>query len=280
MQLEDDLSDILKKARTGQGLSVKDIALATGRSEEDITMLERGGQPRGRTDVQMLAKALGLRSAPLEQIAIDKWEPAPQHMPVWVETVHGSINGYGVQGYSLHDEGEALLIDTAYYAPAMIAWLESHRVRLTGICLTHGHADHAEGIQELLARWRVPVYLGADDVSLLHWKPSADYLTAPNDGRSISVGQLRIHCLATPGHTPGGICYRINDGSQPVCFVGDTLFAGSIGRSNPHGLYRTHLDSVRQRVLKLPHNCILLPGHGPATTVRDELDHNPFASDN
>jgi len=61
--------------------------------------------------------------------------------------------------------------------------------------------------------------------------------------------------------------------------VGDTLFAGSIGRSNPHTLYRTHLDSVRQRVLKLPHNCILLPGHGPGTTVREELDHNPFASD-
>jgi glyoxylase-like metal-dependent hydrolase (beta-lactamase superfamily II) len=61
--------------------------------------------------------------------------------------------------------------------------------------------------------------------------------------------------------------------------VGDTLFAGSIGRSNPHTLYRTHLDSVRQRVLKLPDDCILLPGHGPATTVREELDHNPFAQD-
>jgi glyoxylase-like metal-dependent hydrolase (beta-lactamase superfamily II) len=279
MPLEDDLSDILKKARAGQGLSVSELACATGLSGEDIATLERGGQPHNRADIQKLAKALGLRSAPLEQVAIDKWEPAPQHMPVWVETVHGSINGYGVQGYILHDEGEALLIDTAYNAPAMIAWLESHRVRLRGICLTHGHADHAEGIQELLARWQVPVYLGTGDVSLLHWKPSADSLTAPGDGRSISVGCLRVHCLTTPGHTPGGICYRIDAGPQPVCFVGDTLFAGSIGRSNPHTLYSTHLDSVRQRVLKLPGDCILLPGHGPATTVREELDHNPFALD-
>jgi len=279
MQLEDDFSDILKKARAGQGLSVNDIARATGLSGEDVTTLERGGQPHGRADVQVLAKALGLRSAPLEQVAIDKWEPVPQHMPAWIETVHGSINGYGVQGYILHDEGEALLIDTAYNAPAMIAWLESHRVRLTGICLTHGHADHAEGIQDLLARWQVPVYLGADDVSLLHWKPSKDRLTDPNDGRTITVGRLSLHCLTTPGHTPGGICYRIDAGSQPVCFVGDTLFAGSIGRSNPHTLYSTHLDSVRQRVLKLPQDCILLPGHGPATTVREERDHNPFASD-
>jgi hydroxyacylglutathione hydrolase len=279
MPLEDDLSDILKKARTGQGLSVSDIARATGLSDEDVTTLERGGQPHDRADVQMLAKALGLRPAPLEQVAIDKWEPVQQLVPAWIETVHGSINGYGVQGYILHDEGEALLIDTAYNAPAMIAWLESHRVRLTGICLTHGHADHAEGIEELLARWQVPVYLGTDDVSLLHWKPPEDRLTAPSDGRAISVGRLSVHCLATPGHTPGGICYRIDAESQPVCFVGDTLFAGSIGRSNPHTLYRTHLDSVRQRVLKLPHNCILLPGHGPGTTVREELDHNPFASD-
>ena len=161
----------------------------------------------------------------------------------------------------------------------MIAWIESHRVKLTGICLTHGHADHAEGIQELLARWQVPVYLGADDVSLLHWKPSQDRLIAPSDGQAISVGGLLVHCLATPGHTPGGICYRIDAGTQPVCFVGDTLFAGSIGRSIPHTLYHTHLDSVRQRVLKLPNDCILLPGHGPATTVREELDHNPFGLD-
>ncbi|HXT67301.1 MAG TPA: MBL fold metallo-hydrolase [Nitrospiraceae bacterium] len=279
MPLEDDFSDILKKARAGQGLSVRDVAHTTGLSYGNITTLERGGQPHDRGDVRLLAKALGLRSAPLERIVIDQWEPVAQRVPAWIETVHGSVSGYGVQGYILHDEGEALLIDTAYNAPAMIAWLDSHRVRLTGICLTHGHADHAEGIQQLLARWQVPVYLASDDLDLLHWRPSEDRLTAPIDGRSIPVGGIRVRCLTTPGHTPGGICYRVDASSQPVCFVGDTLFAGSIGRSNPHTLYSTHLDSVRQRVLKLPHDCILLPGHGPATTVREELDHNPFASD-
>jgi transcriptional regulator with XRE-family HTH domain len=197
MPLEDDFSDILKKARTGQGLSVSDIAHATGLSEGDIATLERGSQPQGRAEVRVLAKALGLRSAPLEQVAIDKWEPVAQQAPTWVETIHGSINGYGVQGYILHDGEEALLIDTGYNAPAMIAWLESHRIRLTGICLTHGHADHAEGIQELLARWQVPVYLGADDVSILHWKPSKDRLTAPNDGQVIP-SQRPLSCHTGP----------------------------------------------------------------------------------
>ena len=78
--------------------------------------------------------------------------------------------------------------------------------------------------------------------------------------------------MTTPGHTPGGVCYRAND----YCFVGDTLFAGSIGRANPSTLYPAHLESVRRRVLTLPDQLILFPGHGPATTVREEKEHNPF----
>ncbi|HEV2174470.1 MAG TPA: MBL fold metallo-hydrolase, partial [Nitrospira sp.] len=119
-------------------------------------------------------------------------------------------------------------------------------------------------------------YLGADDLTLLHWKPAEKQLAAPEHGRTISVGRLTIHCLATPGHTPGGICYRVEMPWGPVAFVGDTLFAGSIGRSNPAQLYHTHLESVRRHVLTLPEDCLLLPGHGPGTTVREEFDHNPF----
>jgi glyoxylase-like metal-dependent hydrolase (beta-lactamase superfamily II) len=279
MPLEDDLCDIIKKARMGRGWSVEDVARVTGLRGADITALERGDEPRDRAEVRALATTLGLRLGPLEQIGLEKWVPQPIPSIPWIETMHGDINGYAVNGYIVHDSGEALLVDTAYNAPAMIAWLESHRLRLTGICLTHGHADHAEGIQELLARWQVPVYLGADDVSLLHWKPSEDRLAGPNDGRAISVGRLRVHCLATPGHTPGGICYRVDAESQRVCFVGDTLFAGSIGRSNPSTLYQTHLRSVRTQVLGLSPEYRLFSGHGPATTVREELDHNPFATD-
>jgi len=277
MPLEDDFCDIIKKARIGQAWSVEDVARSTGLPGADITALERGDQPRDRAEVRALATTLGLRLGPLEQIVLEKWVPQPISSIPGIETIQGDVNGYAVNGYIVHDSGEALLVDTAYNAPAMIAWLESHRLRLTGICLTHGHADHAEGIQQLLARWPVPVYLGADDVSLLHWKPSEDRLTAPNDGRAISVGHLSVYCLATPGHTPGGICYRVDAEPQRVCFVGDTLFAGSIGRSNPGTLYQTHLGSVRTQVLGLPPEYRLLPGHGPATTVREELDHNPFS---
>jgi hydroxyacylglutathione hydrolase len=277
MPLEDDFCDIIKKARTGQGLSVGDVARMAGVPGGNITALERGACPPDRLEVRALAEALGLRSGPLEQIAIEKWEPVAQRPINWVETIQGSINGYGVQGYVVHDGGEALLIDTAYNAPAMIEFLSMRRLRLMGICLTHGHADHADGIDEILKFREAPVYLGMEDVDLLSWRPPAVHMKAPEQGQTITVGRLHVQCLATPGHTPGGICYRVDAGSERVCFVGDTLFAGSIGRSNPSTLYQTHLDSVRTRVLELLPEYRLLPGHGPATTIREELDHNPFA---
>ncbi|OQW35201.1 MAG: hypothetical protein A4E19_16640 [Nitrospira sp. SG-bin1] len=278
MPLEDDFSDILKKARTGRGLSVGDVARTTGLPGGDITALERGDPPRDRAEVRALATALGLRAAPLEQIAVDKWEPVAQRMPPWVEMVQGSINGYGVQGYILIDGNEALLVDTGYNAPAMLDRLRRRGLRLLGICLTHGHADHAEGIEQILNHHEVPVYLGPEDISLLSWQPRPDVLVAPTDGLSIKVGRRTIHCVTTPGHTPGGICYRVDDPQLPVCFVGDTLFAGSIGRSNPKELYATHLNSVTHSVLALSPDYRLFPGHGPATTVEEELDHNPFAT--
>jgi hydroxyacylglutathione hydrolase len=171
MPLEDDFCDIIKKARIGQGLSVGDVARMAGLPGGDITALERGTRPPDRPEVQALAKTLGLRPDPLEQIAIEKWEPVAQLPTAWVERIQGSINGYGVQGYVVYDGGEALLIDTAYNAPAMIEFLSEHQLRLMGICLTHGHADHADGIDQILNCCQAPVYLGTEDVGLLSWRP-------------------------------------------------------------------------------------------------------------
>lgn len=277
MPLEDDFCDILKKARIGRGLSVGDVARVTGLPGSDITALERGDQPRDRAEVRALATALALRGDSLEQIAIERWEPVAQRMPPWIEMVQGSIGGYGVQGYIIHDEGEALLVDTAYNPSAMLDQLRRRGLRLIGICLTHGHADHADGIEQILGHREVPVYLGPEDEEVLSWRPRTDLLVKPTDGMTIQVGHRKVQCMTTPGHTPGGICYRIDDEQLPVCFVGDTLFAGSIGRSNPKELYGTHLNSVRDCLLTLSPDYRLFPGHGPATTVEEELDHNPFA---
>ena len=278
MPLEDELSDIIKKARTGQQRSVADVARLSGVPVADVTELERGQAPRRREQVQAIARALGLKEAPLVQVA-DGWTPEPlPPSTAQVETVLGSVGGYEVKGYIVHDGGEAILVDTAYNARAMLDLLARRNLRLRAICLTHGHSDHAEGIEQILGAFPVPVYLGPDDVELLGWRPPHDVLKAPTDGQRLSVGGLTVRFMSTPGHTPGGICYQVEQGGLPICFVGDTLFAGSIGRSNPARLYQSHLESVRRRVLTLDSGTWLFPGHGPATTVREELLHNPFAS--
>jgi glyoxylase-like metal-dependent hydrolase (beta-lactamase superfamily II) len=279
MKLEDDFCDIVKKARLGQGRSVETVAQASGMRAGDLSTLERGSRVPSDVEVRALAKTLSLRADALSAIAAGQWAPSPPPSDATscVETVFGDIGGYEVKGYVVHDSGEAILIDTAYNPAAMIRFLQQNHLRLTAICLTHGHSDHADGVEQLLDYTRVPVYLGEADESLLSWSPPHNLLVSPENGHTIAVGKQTIRFMATPGHTPGGMCYRIERNTSPICFVGDTLFAGSIGRSNPATLYPTHLKSVREHVLRLPVDTALLPGHGPATTVQEEVAHNPFA---
>lgn len=278
MPLEDELSDIIKKARTGQQRSVADVARAAGLPEADLAGLERGQPARNREQVQAVGRALGLRADQLAQVA-EGWTPEalPSSTP-HVETILGSIGGYEVKGYIVHDRGEAVIVDTAYNPNAMLETLAKRKLRLRAICLTHGHSDHADGIDAILKAHPVPVYLGPDDLELLSWRPSQESLQVPKEDGTLQVGGLGLRFMPTPGHTPGGVCYRLEQAGEPMCFVGDTLFAGSIGRSNPAGLYQTHLASVRQRVLALSPDTRLFPGHGPATTVHEERLHNPFAT--
>ncbi len=277
MPLEDDFCDIIKKARRGHGLSVGDLAQASGLPAGDVTILERGGRLPTRGEIEALAAALHLRAAPLVRIVLDRWMPEPPRAAGPIETVMGDINGYAVKGYVVYDSGEAVFVDTAYNEEAMLEVLERKNLRLKAVCLTHGHSDHAGGLDVILQHHRVPVYLGREDKPMLGWIPPADVMMPIEDGQAVAVGRLTMRFVVTPGHTPGGVCYKVEGAGHESCFVGDTLFAGSIGGSNPASLYRTHLASVRTRVLTLPPATTLLPGHGPATTVREEVTHNPFA---
>jgi glyoxylase-like metal-dependent hydrolase (beta-lactamase superfamily II)/DNA-binding XRE family transcriptional regulator len=285
MSLEDDFTDIIKKARMGRGLSVDALAKEAGLTAQHVSAIERGEHQPSPVEIAAIGTALKLRVDPLSDIAGNRWEPLSTAASlvqgaIGVETVLGSIGGYAVKGYVVYDVDtkDAVFVDTAYNAGAMLDVVLRLGLRLTGICLTHGHADHSDGIEQILATRPVPVYLGHEDEPLLSWHPARERLNDPEDDRTIQVGRLSVRCMTTPGHTPGGLCYRVDHQTRPICFVGDTLFAGSIGRSNPAGLYPMHLDSVRRRVLQLSPNTLLLPGHGPATTVGEEIVHNPFAT--
>ena len=280
LTLEDEFCDIVKKARRGRGQSVEQAASAARLPQRDWEHLEQGVRLPSEREACAVARALDLKEEALVAVAVKGW--VPESSPPWVNslvvTVHGAVGGYAVKGYVLFDpqSRRAVLIDTAYNAPAMLAVLKEQTLTLIGVCLTHGHRDHAGGLDRILAEWPVPVYLGKGDVPLLAWKPPLESMIVPTDTRPILVGNLTVACLATPGHTPGGFCYCVASQGQTLSFVGDTLFAGSVGGSNPLSLYADHLASVRNRVLRLEPDTVLLPGHGPPTTVKEEQMANPF----
>ena len=278
--LEDEFCDIVKKARKGLGQSIASSAETAQLRKDDWERLEQGARAPSENEVYAMAQTLALKSEALAAVSIGGWVPLPS--PAWVSTlvvtVVGDIGGYEVKGYVLIDPQtkQAVFIDTAYNAEAMLAVLDAKHATLTGVCLTHGHMDHAGGLDRILSAWPVPVYLGEGDFPLLPWKPLKESVVVPKDAQVLAVGDLMVECLATPGHTPGGICYKVQSQDQALCFVGDTLFAGSVGGSNPLSLYEEHLASVRRRVLRLEPDTVLLPGHGPPTTVNEERVMNPF----
>ena len=278
--LEDEFCDIVKKARKGTGRTIAGAADTAQLRKEEWERLEQGARAPSEHEVQAMAQTLALKGEALTAVSIGGWVPQPS--PEWVSslvvTVLGDIGGYEVKGYVLIDPQtkQAVFIDTAYNAEAMMAVLEERHATLTGVCLTHGHMDHAGGLDRIVAEWPVPVYLGEGDFPLLPWKPPQASVVVPKDAQVLAVGDLMVECLATPGHTPGGYCYKVQSWGQALCFVGDTLFAGSVGGSNPLSLYTDHLASVRRRVLQMDPDTVLLPGHGPPTTVNEERLMNPF----
>ena len=285
MGLEDDFCDMIKKARQGRSCSLTEIARSAQVSQGVLEELELAKRTPTEDEVRKLSRALGLRAQPMVDIAIGRWVPG---VPAsWVDqeevviTIRGEIGGYAVKGYLVFDPDtrEAVLIDTGYNAPEVLTKLTERNLSLIAICLTHGHTDHAGGLDDLLAQFPVPVYMGKDDRDLLPWKPPQNLLRIGQDTQTLRIGCLKLNFLATPGHTPGGFCYRLDHEDHPFCFVGDTLFAGSVGRSNPFSLYPAHMTSVRNIVLALPDCMILFPGHGPSTTVQEERVHNPFAGE-
>tara|TARA_B100001971_G_C18188340_1_gene537024 strand:- start:199 stop:1056 length:858 start_codon:yes stop_codon:yes gene_type:complete len=276
--LEDEFGDIIKKARQGQGLTLDDVIGKTGIPKTTLRALEGCKQLPTSNEVQAIAPLLSLDPRTLEAIGREQWQPldSPGWVAETVETVRGDIGGYEVKGYLLYDSTtkDAVMIDTAYNAKQMLHHIDTLGLRLQGICLTHGHSDHANGIDIIVAAHPTTVHIGHGDMSMITEYQSLVDIQPSHDGHILEIGSIDLQFISTPGHTPGGVCYS----TGPLCFVGDTLFAGSIGRSCPWNLYPIHLQSVTEQILQMDASVILLPGHGPATTVGEEKRHNPFVT--
>lgn len=185
--------------------------------------------------------------------------------------------------------GPAIVVDPADDADAVLAAVGARE--LAAIVLTHKHFDHIGAVRELVARTGAPLLAHeADAADVTDAATTGGALfgfteTAPapdrrlTDGEILVVGDVRVTVLHTPGHTPGGICLFAEDlaGGAPQLFAGDTLFAGSVGRTDfPGGDARALSASIAGKLAGLPAETVVHPGHGPDTTIGRERRINPF----
>jgi len=210
-------------------------------------------------------------------------EKAPAGARIWRWTTGPLENNV----YLVADqEGNAAIIDPGIESEQALGWTRQNGFKLAWILITHGHFDHVFRAAFFARATHAGIAISeADAELLLHMKDAAaiwgfqaeDPPQPPdlllNDGDEIHIGSLTVRAVATPGHSPGSMCFLL-DGFM---FVGDTLFAGSVGRTDlPGGSQESLMCSLRDRLLSLPGETVIYPGHGPITTVAREKSSNPF----
>lgn len=197
------------------------------------------------------------------------------------------VGNLGTNCYIIYceDSKQAAVIDPGGNQADILAIIEREKLQVEYIINTHGHVDHIMANHAIKQVTGAPILIHTDDAQMLTnaqnnlsafvgtavTSPPADKLLKHND--QIQVGNINLEVLHTPGHTPGGICLK----SGNTVFSGDTLFSESIGRTDfPGGSYEQLLNSIKENLLVLPDDVVILPGHGPDTTIGWERQYNPF----
>lgn len=182
---------------------------------------------------------------------------------------------------------EAMVIDPGDDVSSLLALVQKHGLTVKQIVITHAHIDHVGGAAKLKAATGAPILLNQNDQALLKMldiQATWIGISTPDpvnidqsitSGDKLRAGSLQAEVIHTPGHTEGSICLYFAPEKKMI--AGDTLFAGSIGRTDlPGGSYEKILTSLHDKILALPDETIVVPGHGPLTTIGDERESNPF----
>ena len=199
-----------------------------------------------------------------------------------------SLGILGANCYLLINEEtkDTVVVDPGGHSKKFTAYIEEEKLNLVAILLTHGHFDHIMGIDDFLKAFPVPVYAGEDElpvieddrlnVSCMYGPKYAFHGAQPvRDGQVIECAGIEVDVLHTPGHTVGGCCYYLP--KEHRLFSGDTLFCASIGRTDlPTGSSSQLVRSVQEKIMTLPDDTKIYPGHMEETSVQFEKEHNPF----
>lgn len=204
-----------------------------------------------------------------------------------MKVLHMEVGALGTNCYiALNEETkEAVVIDPGDEGEKIVAAAQKAGAKVVAIFVTHGHTDHITGLAKVREATGAKVYISKEDAPRLE-TPATEVLFYTDDkrigqkadayftdGEELTVAGLDFKIMATPGHTPGGVCIQCGN----VVFCGDTIFAESIGRTDfPGGSYDDIIASIKTKLLPLADDVQLLPGHGPSTTVGWERRRNPF----
>lgn len=184
------------------------------------------------------------------------------------------------------DSGKALVVDPGDDAGIIGSTLRQNRLTVAAYLITHGHMDHVGGLAEMIRTFPAPVVMHPADAAWAFSKANEmlPYYEAPEHPGNIDRhaaaddihhdGGFTYTVIATPGHSPGGVCYHFP--AEKTLFSGDTLFSGSVGRTDLKGSDEEMMQQSLQRLIQLPDDTVVYPGHGPRTTIGREKRANPF----
>ena len=276
--LEDEFGDVVGKARRGQEKDVVQLAKAVDVEPGDWQRIENYQWVPEAVTIERIARALGLDAEKLKTSAAARFFPQyPSVQSAADIDVHMMILGssFLMNGYlvACSESAKALCIDPGFDAESILAMATKVGISIEKIALTHGHHDHIGALEEVVKATGASVYISAGDRSLVG--ELAPLIKGElRAGDSLAVGKLDFAIRATPGHTPGGMSLV----GHGLAFVGDALFAGSLGGTRSKINYDMQAQAVREQLLALADSTVLYPGHGPATTVGEEKANNPFFS--
>lgn len=272
-ELIDPCEDVLQKAQIGWMVSTRELADAIGIPFQELRELRSGIDPDSQAAViERLSDVLRLNPEALKESCKASWLPK-RRMIRGVEQFVTPFSDFHVNHFLLTcpTTGRSCLFDTGTSVDALHGLLVRQDLRIKRIYLTHGHRDHIAQIQWL--RERLP---GVEVVAHPNCPVETDRRICPGDQEVF--GGLVLDVLAGTAHKDDMLVFRIDGLGVPLIVAGDALFAGSIGAIKTGRIedFAASLESVRKHVLSGPTETVILPGHGPITTVGEELQHNPF----
>ncbi|MBK1854655.1 MBL fold metallo-hydrolase [Verrucomicrobiaceae bacterium 5K15] len=250
--IEDDPCDVISKAMRGMGLNESYLAEQAGLTTSEVQQAVNGNHTAAV--LEKLATALNL--SPQALSGLESYRPSPIAVEGLVQIV-SDFGHAGVNAFVVSRGKQAVVFDTGTNAQPILDYLASQQLKAAALVITHRHSDHTAGLDSFAD---TPVIFPEDT----------------EHQQEFECGGMHFTALDVSGHAQPARAYFHQELSSPLCVVGDSIFAGSIGGARSQSSYSQALKTIHDHIRPLPEETVICPGHGPMTTLAQETKHNPF----